>query len=165
MLIGFLLAFSITDKAWQKFQNNPTFTSLVLNPEKVKITFPTISVCPDSAADPKKVSILMKRSGIDGNDTKELVEFLSAISNFSYGHKGLRSIIMSDSVEDYVGQLITTDPRTLAFQTALSCDHLFHSCKFNNKIIECCKVFYPVVSEKGFCYSFNSKMYGTPFAE
>lgn len=165
MLIGFLLTFSVVDKAWQRFQTNPMFTSLILNQNKVKITFPTISVCPNMAEDHKKVLTLIKQSSIRRNSTMELEELLSAIPNFSYGNKGLKSIITTESVEDDIDRLVTNDPRSLAFQLAVSCNNLFLACKFKSKIIDCCKMFHPVVSEKGFCFSFNSRFYSTVNAE
>lgn len=164
MLVGFLLAFSVTDRAWQKFQTNPMFTSLVWNQHRMKITFPTVSVCPESAVDSEKVLMMMNNSGI-GNETKELEEFLSAIPNFSYGYKDLRSIVMSESFENDFYRLSVEDPRALAFKLAKSCDKLFKSCSFKSEVVDCCKVFLPIFSEKGFCYSFNSRVYADVNAE
>lgn len=165
MFVGFLLAFSITDRAWQRFQTNPMFTSLVLNQNRIKITFPSVSVCPESAVDDEKVLAMIKSLGTVRNDTKELKEFLSAIPNFSYGNKGLRSIIMSQSVEYDFFRLNVEDPRALAFKLAKSCDKLFKSCRFKGEIVDCSKAFRPIFSEKGFCYSFNSRVYGKINAE
>lgn len=161
MLIGFLLAFSITDKAWQKFQNNPTFTSLVLNQDEMRITYPSISVCPVSAANDIKVFELIKKSGITENETQEIAELLKAIPNFSYGPKGLKSVVLSDLAANAIERLSINDLRSLAFHLALSCDKVFASCQFKNKSLNCCEEFKPVYSEHGFCYSFNSRYYGT----
>lgn len=166
MLVGFLLAFIVTDKAWKKFQTNPTFTSLMLSHEGMKIIYPSVSVCPNFAVDPRKVAELVGKFGDISNQTKqELEEFLSAIPNFSYGSDGLKSFVFSDVVRRDVHRLALADPRALAFQLASSCYDVLRSCKFSNKEFDCCDVFLPIYSEHGFCYSFNSRVYGTSHDE
>lgn len=165
MLIGFLLAFSITDKAWQKFQKNPTFTSLTLNKEEMKIVYPTVSVCAIQAYDLQKVENLVKISKIALNETAEVAEFLKEIPKFSFGKHGLKSLVLSDKALDDVDYLNNNDVRTLAFQLALSCNKILSACHFKNQSIDCCKVFKPIYSEHGICYSFNSKLHGTPINE
>lgn len=161
MLVGFLLAFSVTDKAWQKFQTNPTFTSLILNQHDIRIAYPTITVCPGEAEDPQKVEEFIKKLGVSGNDSEEIAELLKAIPNFSYGSHGLKSLVTSDVVRRNEEKLFTTDPRVLAFKLAKSCDAILGLCYFKGQTIECCSAFLPVYSEHGFCYAFNTKTYGS----
>lgn len=163
MFIGFLLAFSVADQAWQKFQKNPTFTSLKLNLNELKTTYPTVSVCPEAAGDDRKVSVLIRKTGVTFNETYEIHEFLNAIPNFSYGTKGLRSIVLSESGKIFMNQLSIDDVRTLAFQLKKSCSDVLQpqTCIFKKKIIDCCQVFQPIFTERGFCYAFNSRVFGT----
>lgn len=161
MLMGFLLAFSATDKAWQKFQTNPTFTSLILNDDETKMVYPSVSVCSHSSEDINKISALIKQSGINKTETQEITELLKAIPNFSYGNRGLKSVVLSDSASAAIDKLSVRDLRRLAFKLALSCEDVFSSCRFKNKSMNCCEEFRPIYSERGFCYSFNSKYFGT----
>lgn len=161
MLVGFLLAFSITDRAWQKFQNNPTFTSLLLTQNEIKITYPSVTVCPRSAEDVNKIFELIKKSGIKKNESQEIAELLKAIPNFSYGSRGLKSVVLTESATSAIDQLSISDLRTLAFHLAMPCKNVFASCHFKNKSLNCCDEFKPIYSEHGFCYSFNSRFYGT----
>lgn len=160
MLIGFLLAYSITDKAWTKFQNNPTITSLLLKKE-LKIVYPTVSICPQPAEDLKRVNEIVKRLKIKANATQEVEQLLRMIPNFSYGPKGLKSVVLSENVRPNIGLLLDADPRVLAFKLAKSCNDVFDSCRFKNKPMKCCESFRPVYSEHGFCYAFNARSFGT----
>lgn len=162
MLIGFLLAFSITEKAWQRFQLNPTFTSLILNQHDMLMTYPTISVCPENSADESKIDQFVEKLGINSNDTGEIKEFLKAIPNFSFGTDGLRSVVLSDVAKKIVDRLPISDVRTLAFKLSKSCEDIFkQECKFKYGKLNCCSAFLPVYGEHGFCYAFNPKVYGT----
>lgn len=166
MSIGFLLAFSITDKAWQKFQENPTFTSLTLNNEEMRIVYPTVSVCSDPVYDLQKVENFVKTLSVPSDIALEIIEFLKEIPKFSFGKHGLKSLVLSDKAFDNIDHLNNNyDVRTLAFQLALSCNKIFSSCHFKNQSIDCCNVFKPIYSEHGICYSFNSKLHGTPINE
>jgi acid-sensing ion channel, other len=163
MLVGFLLAFSITEKAWQRFQLNPTFTSLILNQNEIRMVYPTVSVCPENSGNGEKITKLIEKLGTNSNESEEIKEFLKAIPNFSFGIEGLRSVVLSTAAKKIVDhQISISDVRTLAFKLAKSCDDVFkQECKFKNDKISCCDVFQPVYSEHGFCYAFNSKVYGT----
>jgi hypothetical protein len=165
MLIGFLLAFMVTDKAWEKFQNNPTFTTLILNPRGMKIAYPTTTVCPHNSEDPRKVVEFMNEFEVAVNHSKEINELLSAIPNFSYGRQGLKSLISSTPVKHIVNEITDFDLRALAFELAISCSKLIKTCLFRKKPINCCDNFLPVFSEHGFCYAFNSRVYSTPHDE
>lgn len=162
MLIGFILTFSITEKAWQRFQLNPAFTSLLLNDREMQMVYPTISVCPENSADERKVSELVEKLGMNLNDSKEIQEFFRAIPNFSFGMEGLRAVVLSDAGKKIVDRLPFSDVRELAFKLTLSCRDVFkNDCKFKNGKFDCCDAFFPVYGEHGFCYAFNPKVYGT----
>lgn len=165
MLTGFLMAFLVTDRAWTKFQTNPTITSLVLNDNSNALPFATISVCPDQAASVTKVDDLMKKLKIKENDTREVGELLRAIPNLSYGQKGLKSVILSDEISAEVNDLFGDDLRSLAFQLSIACSDVFSTCRFKGKLINCCASFLPIYTEHGFCFAFNSKIFATPLEE
>lgn len=165
MLIGFLLAYSITDRAWKKFQTHPTFTSMLLDQSDKQIAYPTVSVCPKSVVDFERVSEIIGSSGIKTNDTQEIEDLLRAIPIFTYGAKGLKSVVLSETVRPEVDQLLNNDIRALAFKLVKTCSDFLKSCRFKKKLINCCDAFQPVYTEHGFCYAFNSRIYSTPHDE
>lgn len=165
MLIGFLLAYSITDKAWAKYQHNPTITSLLLNKNDMNIVYPTVTICPQPAEDPKEIKDIVNRLTIKVNETQEVENLLRAIPNFSYGPKGLKSVVLSENVRPDIEVLLDNDPRVLAFKLAKSCGDIFESCRFKNHPLDCCESLRPVYSEHGFCYAFNAKSFGTAYDE
>lgn len=165
MFVGFLMAFSITDNAWRKFQTNPTFTSVRLNQNSALIAYPTVTVCPQPVDDKDRIFKLIEKSGIRENKRQEIRELLETLPNLSYGDKDLRSVLLTESAIAEIKKLPVDDLRALVFDLALSCAEIFNSCRFKNKSIECCDKFKPIYTEKGFCYSFNSRVYGTPLEE
>lgn len=165
MLVGFLLAFIITDKAWTKFNTNPTFTSLKLDHSEMKIVYPSLSICPTEPASQSRVAHFVEKSNLDAKDAQQLKEFLEEIPSFSYGKRGLKSLILSDAVVNKLNDLGIKDMRAAAFKLAALCSDVFDSCRFKGKSVNCCEVFLPVFTEHGFCYSANSRTYGTPLIE
>lgn len=164
MIIGFIFAFAITDKAWHKFQTNPTITSLMLNEKFTRMTYPTVSVCPESSASEAKVDSFVRMLGLKANESREIEELLKAIPSISYGPKGLKAVVLSDSV-DQIAEHLTNDVRSLAFKLVKSCSDIFTSCRFKGRTISCCSAFLPFLSERGLCWSFNSKKFSTPQEE
>lgn len=166
MLVGFLLAFLITDRAWKKFQNNPTMTSLLLNKNEKKIVYPTISICPHFAEDDKLISEVVKQMELNASLTQEVENLFRAIPNFSFGSKGLKSVVLSDNVKPKIKLFLREDPRTFAFKFVKTCADVFEGkCNFKSKSFACCESFRPVYSEHGFCYAFNTKFFGTAYDE
>lgn len=55
--------------------------------------------------------------------------------------------------------------RTYAFQTKVECDEVFDVCRYKNEEMDCCKIFAPVYTEHGMCYSFNGRFTDTPNEE
>lgn len=50
--------------------------------------------------------------------------------------------------------------RKWAFSTAIDVDDVFMECKFREKNTTCADILQPIYSERGFCFSFNSRYYG-----
>ncbi|KAG5682554.1 hypothetical protein PVAND_011899 [Polypedilum vanderplanki] len=153
MLIGFSLAFSIIDKAWQRFQLNPTFTSVILNDDGMRISYPTVDVCPNISIDSNLVKQILGHKTF--NDTTS--EIASVIPNFEHLKIGDLKVLGN--------ALKTDDLRILTFKLAVKCNDYIENCKFKEKDIDCCTKFLPILTEHGFCYSFNSKVYGTSLNE
>lgn len=160
MSIGILIAFSITKKAWQRFQLNPMLTSLVLSNNEMQM-YPTITVCPENSENHNKIAKMIEKLAVNDNETKEAEELLKAIPNFSYGVEGLRSLVLSDRAHKILNRLEVYSVRALAFKLAKSCDEIFNQdCIFKRETFSCCDAFRPVYGEHGICYALNAKNYG-----
>lgn len=55
--------------------------------------------------------------------------------------------------------------RQLAFKYGIACEELLELCKYKDEDISCCDYFFPLYTEQGFCYSFNSPHFGSPEEE
>ena len=71
-----------------------------------------------------------------------------------------------DSVESFRHEITTTsdnrvnfDLKQVAFELMNRCEEIFDSCEFKSYEIDCCSHFFPVFTETGFCYTFNSRHY------
>lgn len=131
----------------------------------MRINYPTVTVCPQQAEDPRKVEKLLKQLLPNTNDTKEFDEFIRAIPNFSYGSKGLKAVILSENNQYQIEELQYIDLRALAFKIAKTCPDVFKNCRHKGRAVDCCSSFMPTFTEHGFCYAFNAKAIGTPREE
>lgn len=163
MGIGSLLAFSVLDKAWQRFQGNPMITNLIINSNEKQFAYPTVTICPENAADMERIDQFLINYGLYNKSSKELNEFFAAIPNFSYDPEDLKYVILLPESRRKVKEMIDLDIRSLAFEFALSCSNVFkpRSCSFRGKAFDCCEIFLPIYTEKGFCYTFNSRTYNS----
>lgn len=78
MMVGVSIAFSITAKAWQRFQMHPMLTSLTLTNNEEQL-YPTVTICPLNAESSDKVATMIREMGVKLNDSKEIAELLTAI--------------------------------------------------------------------------------------
>lgn len=153
MLIGFTMSLSIIEKAWERFQLNPTFTSIIINDEDTRLTYPTVDVCPYMAIDMVKIINLLGR---EPNVSKS-AGITDIIKNFYH--------LSANDMKSISRAMNTNDLRVLAFNLAAKCTDLFANCKFKGKPIDCCTKFLPVLSEHGICFSFNARVFGSSLSE
>lgn len=102
------------------------------------------------------------RAGVSDN-FDELLPVLMALPRLSYDTFGSMQeaiLNMSDGLDVSKHNL-----RQLAFKVAIKCEELLEICKYKDDEISCCDYFYPLYSEHGLCYSFNTRYYGTPEEE
>ncbi|CRK93114.1 CLUMA_CG006714, isoform A [Clunio marinus] len=154
LALGFLMAFVITDKAWRKFQNNPTLTSMAIDDEGMKIHFPTITVCP-----------IFQQKVKESEKRKLNQNVLKDFANFPHRLKTLKLFDWSNFFLHQNSSIDMENARSKIFELSPTCNNVLGSCKFNNKEIDCWKYFLPVLSEHGLCYSFNSHFHDTPTNE
>lgn len=168
MIIGSLMAFTVVYTTWTRFQGDPIVTNIILNDKDKQITYPTVTICPKNSADPAQIAQFILNFGLFMNGSKELNEFFSSIPNFSYDVDELKYVILTRNSRQKLKQLdFEGDLRSMAFDFARTCDQLFkpRSCTFRGKKYQCCEIFLPIYTERGFCYTFNSRIYGKSFDE
>ncbi|XP_066246539.1 sodium channel protein Nach-like [Euwallacea similis] len=143
---------------WDKFQNNPTITGLDTDFHNWLVPFPAVTLCPTQPASLSRIAAYLK---ISENETKNL-EIFDLYAGFS--KLSLATIPeFSDKYEKKWRDMLPKEPDDLAkliLHIADKCEDIFDQCKFKNDPITCCRKgspsFHPVLTENGFCYSFNS---------
>ncbi|CRK91020.1 CLUMA_CG004708, isoform A [Clunio marinus] len=186
LLVGAVTALVIIDKLWAKFQTSPTLTGekfeiklnfilflifsstfdcflsflkgLDTDLRSKEMLFPTVAVCP---ADPFDMDFNNNTTNVNDDDYADNIPLLRALSKFSYGHiNEINNVIKDLSDEINIDEKKFT-LRQLIFKIAVSCENLFYNCHFRGQNVSCCDVFEPTFTERGFCYAFNPRYYGT----
>lgn len=150
------MALSVTIKAWQRFQLNPTMTSVVYNDEDQQIVYPTVNVCPIYMIDESKITRFFGdlKNSSGGDEISDLVPNfkLEGSKKMNFGQfKNLSSL--------------TNDLRLMLMSLSRECYDIFKKCHFKGVEINCCTFFLPTLSEKGLCFAFNTKIYASSQAE
>lgn len=94
---------------------------------------------------------------------EELIPVLQSLPRLSYDTFGdtYEAVLnMSDEADVSKHQL-----RQLAFKVGIKCEELLEICKYKDEEISCCDYFFPLYSEHGMCYSFNTRYSATPEEE
>ncbi|KAK9732285.1 Amiloride-sensitive sodium channel [Popillia japonica] len=150
--VSAVAAMIIIVSLWEKFQTNPTITGLDTDFHNWDVAFPAITVCQRIPASMTEIDNYLEKNKF-GN-AEEITEFIIKLSQFSY-----------DNLKDYrkyatknLGVNITK-LKDFAFQFMNPCKNVFDNCVWKSEKYDCCEGFYPVFTETGFCYSFNSRHY------
>ncbi|XP_065206845.1 pickpocket protein 28-like [Planococcus citri] len=160
IVIGLLVTLVIISSLWEKFQTSPTITGLDTDFHKWDMPFPAVTLCPQNPADPQLVRDYISNRW--GNVTEDRFEFyqtyLTRIANISYD--------TLDTMKEYSGEvdLYKDDLRDILTNVVIPCQDLITDCEWKSDPYECCSVFYPVLTDHGFCYTFNSKHYEDDFS-
>ncbi|CRK90740.1 CLUMA_CG004432, isoform A [Clunio marinus] len=162
--IGAVAAFVIIGSLWEKFQTNPTITGLDTDFHNQQVIFPTVTICPMASHDSEAVNETASEI-IDADDETfgEFIPVLEALPRLTFDTfaKTYEAVFnMSDEVD-----LTKISLRQLAFKVPVKCEDLLEICKYKDEEISCCEYFLPIYSEHGFCYSFNTRYYGTSMEE
>lgn len=133
------------------------------------VYFPSVTICPVIAYNANLLNeTAMKESeGEDDDEQQFLEEFIPVLKSLpkltydTFGKTYEAMLNMSTSVDaDKVQNL-----RQLAFKYGIACEELLELCKYKDEDIPCCDYFFPLYTEQGLCYSFNSPYYGAPEEE
>lgn len=154
----------------EKLNNTKTLrpTGLDTDFHNQQVLFPTVTICPLNAYNSEAVNETAATSVLDdikseSDSFEEFIPVLKSLPRMSYDTFGLLQeavLNMSDELDIKKYNL-----RQLAFKVAIKCEDLLEICKYKDEEISCCDYFYPLYSEHGFCYSFNTRYYGTPDEE
>lgn len=132
-----------------------------------QLEFPTVTVCPIDPFDFEKLNKTAYQTMAEYEDTYDeywpLLEALSRVSFATFGE--LFSTIEKLEQPKKLDGKIKMTLRQLVFRIAITCDGLFHSCVYKGEEASCCNYFTPLLTERGFCYSFNARYNSTADGE
>jgi Amiloride-sensitive sodium channel len=112
-----------------------------------------VVVCPTEPYDEEQVKKVAEE--LHETESEKFIPFLQALTRLSYENLGdahTASLNVSDEKA-----LDTMDLRKLMFSTSINCNETFAWCKFKSEEVDCCKYFFPVYNEHGYCFGFNSR--------
>lgn len=138
------------------------FSGLDTDFHNQQVLFPTVTICPLTAYDLEWVNETAAKIFPDDDDSfDEFMPVLKSLPRLSYETMGKTyEAVLNMSRGDL--NLGEDNLRQLAFKVGVKCEDLLEICKYKDDEIACCEYFYPLYSEHGLCYSFNSRYHGTP---
>lgn len=128
--------------------------------------FPGVTICPVDSfnANLLNETAFKEDEGKEGENFEEMIPVLKSLPKLTYETFGMANEawknVSSNSEVKAVDGL-----RQLTFKYGIACEDLLELCKYKDEDISCCDYFMPIYTEHGFCYSFNSRYYGTPGEE
>lgn len=128
------------------------------------VYFPSVTICPVVAYNANLLNETALTEGDDQEISEEFISVLQSLPKLTYATFGrayeavLNMSSEADTKKEY-------NLRQLAFKYGIVCEDLFEFCKYKDEDVSCCDYFFPLYTEQGFCYSFNSPYYGSPAAE
>lgn len=126
-----------------------------------ELDYPTVTICPLEPWDEENVNETAYKSANrngDEDNYREYMTLLEMLAKLSYENFDMMYETIKSTTAKFSNK---TTLRQLVFQVAMKCDDLFYACKYRGEEISCWDYFTPVYSERGFCYSFNARYYGT----
>jgi acid-sensing ion channel, other len=109
-------------------------------------------------------SALKEDEGKEGDNFEEMIPVLKSLPKLTYDTfgKAYEAVLNITSSPD---AKTMESLRQLTFKYGIACEDLLEICKYKDEEISCCDYFLPLYTEHGFCYSFNTRYYGTPEEE
>lgn len=130
-----------------------------------KVLFPTVAVCPNIPYDSNLVNITAYQSlTVYDVDYEDYVPILKTLPKLSYETiaETYNVILNMTGTKHIDGK----DLRELAFKVGIKCEELFFKkCRYRDEEVNCCEKFFPIFTEHGLCFAFNTRYYGTPAEE
>ncbi|XP_023310115.1 sodium channel protein Nach [Anoplophora glabripennis] len=142
VVVGTVAAIVVILSLWEKFQTNPTITGLDTDFHNWEVPFPAITVCLQVPTTTEKIENYI--SQILGRRAEKLPGF-----NMKY----IKETDKEWSMQFHFRSLDNLYP------LMNTCDEVFQECYWKLDAYNCCDGFFPVFTENGFCYTFNSRHY------
>ncbi|EFA10172.2 sodium channel protein Nach [Tribolium castaneum] len=150
--IGAVATAVIIVSLWDKFQTNPTITGLDTDFHNWKVPFPAITVCQEKPYNLSRIEEYFEDKYSDPS-LGYSVGLLTELTKLSFDSIRELTFKIKPSASN------TFDLKEVAFELMNRCEEIFESCEFKSYKSNCCEDFFPVFTEKGFCYTFNSRHY------
>lgn len=149
-------------KIYEKWQMSPVIVSFAEKSTPVwQIPFPAVTICPETKAMMKYVNFTKAYTQVVTNQSHELTEdelkSLEAVAQICDPHLFANTLINSGLPPDEIVPLLKSITMSLNETT------LF--CKWRNSIADCSQFFTEILTEEGFCYTFNVLKFSELFKE
>ncbi|KAK9889769.1 hypothetical protein WA026_007148 [Henosepilachna vigintioctopunctata] len=151
---GLITSTIIIISLWEKFQTNPTITGLDTDFHNWDVPFPAITVCQQKPGNETLIDEFIEEHFGDFNEKDQLKKLLELLTELSYDN-----IKEVKKFRKYESAFTEKSIRNLVFPLMNKCEDVFEECDWKAKPYNCCEGFFPVFTESGFCYSFNSRHY------
>ncbi|XP_056643889.1 sodium channel protein Nach-like [Diorhabda sublineata] len=148
---GLVTTIIIIVNLWEKFQTNPTITGLDTDFHNWDVAFPAITICQNNPANDERINDIININQ-NSSDQKDFYTKLAKLSLYNW--KYFTELYPTQNFVDN-----DTNMRQLAYNISNKCEDIFDTCHWKSTTYNCCDIFYPVFTENGFCYTFNSKHY------
>ncbi|XP_031341381.1 sodium channel protein Nach-like [Photinus pyralis] len=152
--IGAVTTMVIIVSLWEKFQTNPTITGLDTDFHNWDLAFPAVTLCQSVPSSKENIQNYIKRHFANASNAEELTNSLRQLTLLSAD-----SMVNFKSIANkgYISN--TTSIKQLIFQLITPCQKIFERCQFKTAYYDCCEGFFPIFTENGVCYTFNSRHY------
>lgn len=152
-MISFLGCCVLINKIYVKWQLSPVIVSFAEKSTPVwQIPFPAVTICPETKALKESIDFTRGYFAIKSNFTmfnltSDELKNLEAISQICDPH-----LFIGDHIDS---ELESKDILPLLKKITMSLNETTLFCKWRNNIDACNKYFVEMITEEGFCYTFN----------
>jgi acid-sensing ion channel, other len=98
---------------------------------------------------------LVKRLKDSEEEQEKIVPFLHKLTRMTYENMD-EAVNTLSNISD-IASLQSESLRNWLFSVVIECSEIFTRCRYRGDTFSCCDIFYPVYSERGFCFGFNAR--------
>lgn len=162
-LVSFFGCLTLILKIYEKWQLSPVIVSFAEKSTPVwQIPFPAVTICPETKALMKFVNFsggyLAVHTGQKDTLTEDQLQGLEAVAQICDPHLFLNAGPINSGLKD-------ADIVPLLKSMAISLNETTLFCKWRNSILPCEEYFTEIITEEGFCYTFNALKFSDMFKE
>ncbi|XP_046673202.1 sodium channel protein Nach-like [Homalodisca vitripennis] len=156
--VGTMVTLIIIVSLWEKFQTNPTITGLDTDFHNWEVPFPTVTLCPQ---DPTNESLIIEYiestwGNVSALENSELyIAFVKTLALLSVSD--LQNILQFSDNSALVSKLPSTNFEDILYKVMSDCSDVLFDCEWKGTPYNCCEGFSAILTEVGFCFTFNSR--------